>query len=309
LQLCKEYYIREEKIKKDLLKRWDREVSTFRDTNKTASDSEESHHKRNTEAPEDKQASKRTHTDSGHTGHRRIIIFEIEDAFIKAKDFLEAGNRRTRELVEMLHAGIKDIAKELFFYKDLQVYQQPHVDYYRDEDDGRPLSAAEMRFDALARSRGQDIEGQFYRERAFRHRLAAQRHDSFHSKTSMVKGMERILEECTSCYHELDKKSHGILSSGRSAIKALVREEPDIELVSLVHGHLSLALAANLVYGYGSLFGAHKIYSSAKYGIGWVFDQLNRKYNDNDRVEFVVVGLTRDCKEACRKVRSSHYVF
>lgn len=95
-------------------------------------------------------------------------------------------------LTEVLQC-IKDVARSCFFFSELRNYEQPHVSYYSDDDDGLNLDGYDFGKDPLARLvRGEGSlasgDSKFYRERAYRYREAAAR---YHTDQILFQGIPR----------------------------------------------------------------------------------------------------------------------
>lgn len=116
-----------------------------------------------------------------HGSSSSIIVIHLEEVFFDIRRYKSDRNSKVRFCAEDLYGCIKSIAKSCFFYSDLKYFDQPHVQYYNDDDDGKNLSDYDFNKDDLSRySKGEinDPEPRFYKERAYRYRLSSFRYSS-----------------------------------------------------------------------------------------------------------------------------------
>lgn len=111
----------------------------------------------------------------------RVVIIHLDEVVFNLSSLLNERDSKARHCIEDIEDAVKEVARRCFFYGDLRDYAQPHVKYYCDDDDGRSLDDYDFEQDDLAaslqsRSSSRTGERKLYRERAYRHRVAAQRY-------------------------------------------------------------------------------------------------------------------------------------
>lgn len=119
-----------------------------------------------------------------------VLIINLTEAVFDMH--LDERNPKVRQCFGEVENCVKDIARSCFFYSDLRPFEQPHVLYYRDDDDGDRLEGYNFRDDdlaAFARGRPRSDQVKFYRERSYRYRESALRYENFQT----VKGISSFL--------------------------------------------------------------------------------------------------------------------
>lgn len=133
-----------------------------------------------------------------------VIILYLDEIIFPFGQLLHDRDTRIRNCTKELLSCIKEVARLAFFYNDLREFDQPHVQYYCDDDDGRRLNNYDFAHDNLALFvRGKlhqttttttttITDSKFYQERAFRYRMSSLRYESIHEeefkgKTSFTK--------------------------------------------------------------------------------------------------------------------------
>lgn len=75
------------------------------------------------------------------TRGKQVFVFDIEDSFVYLDCFLDKNKAPTNiyRIAKELDDIIIEIACDLFFYRDLKNFDQPHIEYYKAFDDGIDL--------------------------------------------------------------------------------------------------------------------------------------------------------------------------
>lgn len=110
-----------------------------------------------------------------------IVVLNLDEALFSLPDLRDSRDSKVRHAAQDLYECVKDVAKCCFFFNDVRDFDQPHCLYYRDEDDGRSLEGYDFKADELVeylQGRSTEKEKKFYRERAFRYRMASIRYES-----------------------------------------------------------------------------------------------------------------------------------
>lgn len=142
--------------------------------------------------------------------------------------------------IARMDAIVEKVARRAFFYDDCASFEQPHVRYYCEDDDGRDLGGYVFEADALgAFARDQRLPAQeggeaggrrrppqkFYSERSFRYRVAGERYDARGAK-SLLRGnviSVALREDFDEIYSDLDRQSSRKLSRRIADLERLVR--------------------------------------------------------------------------------------
>lgn len=109
-----------------------------------------------------------------------VLVLHLEEAIFKLGWLLNDRDVKIRSAAAELESSVRELAKKQFFLSDLKNFEQPHVQYYCDDDDGRSLVEYDFNRDELAECvhAGRFGQQKFYRERSFRYRVASYRHDN-----------------------------------------------------------------------------------------------------------------------------------
>lgn len=243
----------------------------------------------------------------------KALIIHIDQAIYDHERWCSSRDAKTRHAAQDLEACIRRIAKTCFFYRDLRDFQQPHARYYRADDDGRKLRDYDFEADELARHvRGNKKalgDGKFYRERAYRYRVALERYEridrlnsmssEFPDPQSCVDLIDKDLNrECRRILRELEEQRE--LAEYLWYLRRIVKDFPSVGGLYFVSGeHLSIALARLFVLQVNHLIPCRNIYSTTKFDIDWVLGDIA---SNNPNMDFTVVARSTLILEAAIKV-------
>lgn len=229
--------------------------------------------------------------------YNTVIIFE--DIFFDLKILIQERNTKLRYASQDLDKVINKVARELFFYDELKQFEQPHVAYYRQDDDGRDLAKYSFERDNLTLDLDKKtsiMDRKYYRERAFRYRLSSYLYD--HPQNSKERMPIYLYKESRRYFNELDEIMANRISSIKKELERLSRDNRHY-LYICINEHLSLSMALLWVLQVTPIFPSNRIFSTTKYGLGWVLEQISSLQDDR---ETIVVGCSREVKKACSKV-------
>lgn len=234
----------------------------------------------------------------------RVVIIHLNEVLNTPR--LDERDPKIRQVLTDVLQCIKDIARSCFFFSDLRNYEQPHVNYYGDDDDGRSLEDYDFGGDALSRFvKGEGSssgDSKFYRERAYRYRESAFRYQTdrilFQGMSSgpqsplhavLVELLSKdLIRDMRRRLSDLDHLTKGSLHRNIKLIRELAKyhrpedhcmcRDEALELCFLSNDHLSLALARLVYLGINDVVRAKSLYSTTKYDSHWVMSEIRLKY-------------------------------
>lgn len=214
-----------------------------------------------------------------------ILIVHLEEAIFDHRHLHDSQESGIRRAVDDFEYFVKRLAKNHFFYSDLREYNQPHILYYQGDDDARSLKNYNFDRDSLAESQGKRASSErrdgsrhkFYRERAFRHRVALERYQALARGDMSLD--QRQAKECQRLRHELDRALGRDLSSSLKALSRLCQEASAIFLLS--DDHLSIALARVVALELAETIPPHNIYSTTKFDARWVIGDIKARMGED----------------------------
>lgn len=115
--------------------------------------------------------------DTECSSSKTLLVIHVDECLFRLQLLAEKRDTKIRHCATDLQGFIKEVARRVCFYNDLRSFDQPHVRYYEDDDDGRSLEDYNFDRDSLAKyiDSGKESDERFYRERALRYRRAAAR--------------------------------------------------------------------------------------------------------------------------------------
>lgn len=214
-----------------------------------------------------------------------VLIIHIEEALFDHRQLYNSKESDTRRAVDGFEYFVKRLAKEYFFYSDLCGYNQPHILYYQEDDDARSLKDYNFSSDPLAESQekrtgsgGRDAgRHKFYRERAYRHRVALERYQAL--AKGEVSLDQKQVKECQRLRHELDRVLRRDFSSSLKALGRLCQDASAVFLLS--DDHLSIVLARLVALDLIDKIPPQNIYSTTKFDAGWILGEIKARMGEH----------------------------
>jgi hypothetical protein len=228
-----------------------------------------------------------------------VIIISLDEVLPFIPSLRDSRDLKVRHTAKDFYSAVKEIAHFCFFYSDLRDFEQPHTEYYCDDDDGRKLNDYDFQNDELSlfvKDPSILYTHKFYRERAYRNRLAAYRYD--HNK-EIVSIIPRELErDCNRCREDCDHLFGKVFSKMKHFLITL--RSMGVEVCFLTKAHLSIALAINVVLDMATVVPSQALYSTSKYGINWGFSAIRQKYGDGRK--YIIAGRSKESSQCAEKV-------
>lgn len=207
-----------------------------------------------------------------------VLIVHLDEAILDHRRLQNSKESSVRHVADDFEHVVRRLAKEYFFYSDLCEHDQPHVLYYREDDDGRSLTDYNFGKDALAessRKRASDKERdgsrrKFYRERTLRYRVASERYQAL-AKGEMTLDW-KLAKEHQRLRHELDRTASVDLSASLKALRRACKDSDAVFVIS--DDHLSIALARMVVLDLAGQIPSHHVYSTTKFDAEWIIKEI-----------------------------------
>ncbi|PJF16474.1 hypothetical protein PSACC_03661 [Paramicrosporidium saccamoebae] len=228
-----------------------------------------------------------------------VVVVNLDEVMPFIPELRDSRDSKVRHTAEDFYSVVKEIAHFCFFYSDLRDFEQPHTEYYCEDDDGRKLNDYDFQSDELAlfiKDSSIPYTHKFYRERAYRNRLAAYRYD--HNR-EIVNIIPRELErDCNRCRQDCDHLFGKVFSKMKHSLTTL--RSLGVEMCFLTKVHLSLALAINVALDINTVVPSQSLYSTSKYDVDWGFSAIRQKYGDGRK--YIIAGRSKASSRCAEKV-------
>uniref|UniRef100_A0A1D1XCV1 protein-tyrosine-phosphatase n=1 Tax=Anthurium amnicola TaxID=1678845 RepID=A0A1D1XCV1_9ARAE len=259
-------------------------------------------------------------------GHINVYIWDMDETLILLKSLLDGtfgaafgGSKDTQKGIEIgkrWENHILQVCDEMFFYEQIENYNEPFLDAVSDYDDGRDLSDYDFCNDGFS----VPYDDANKRKLAYRHRIIAQKY---------AQGLQNVLDEAmiklwNDLYELTDSYTDGWLSSARALLDQIANGrkwlEDHVELddttdcavakcqninALVTSGSLIPSLVKCLLFRYGDLISQENVYSSWEVGKLQCFRWIKERFA-GEKVRFCVIG---DGLEECRAAETMQWPF
>lgn len=225
----------------------------------------------------------------------QVFIFDIEDSFVYLDSFLaDKAPKDIRDLAQQLDDMIIDIAKRLFFYKDLKKHLQPNIEYFSSFDDGYDLSRYKFSKDPLAFGQARPEDPEFGRERAYRARAMRDTYRDPHHLAAMG---EEFNVRLGTLRERLDRMTK-TLNSLAHTIFALLSKRPLTEIYIIAPRSLSRLYALCSAFDLDRFIRPENIYSTLPFERHWCLGDIKARHPHGAMpTRFIVCGAHADSEE------------
>ncbi|CEO95481.1 hypothetical protein PBRA_004207 [Plasmodiophora brassicae] len=235
-----------------------------------------------------------------------VFIWDLDETLVLFNALLDpkrykqrfswAGGHVARVLGERLERILFDVADRHFFFKQVEKYDQSHVETLRDFDDFDLLDNYDFDNDGLVnRSTGEVSK----RKLAYRFRTMQV---TYRKPLSSYVSME-VMEELSRTMRELDLLSGGWLSAAKRAAERIWASSGATNVL-VSAGQLTPTLVKLVLYGLSTYFSVENVYSSRNTSKEDMFRVVLGRFGAN--CAYDVIGDDRDEDAACSVFRDAN---